>query len=133
MPLFWAEKKFPLSLSIENLPMLTGEQLRFLRQARQLKQKEMARQMGISQQRYSALENNEIINGEHVKKILVLLKFSAEDAENIFRTLPPPNNNFFPKKIIPQNFYYTILHNQHIKENDKKMDDYILFCTTEIQ
>jgi len=38
--------------------MLTGEKLRLLRQARQIKQKEMSRIMGISQQRYSMLGKN---------------------------------------------------------------------------
>ena len=70
--------------------MLTGEQIRLLRQARQLKQKEMARRMGISQQRYSALEKSEKVNGEHAQKILSLLKFTVAEVESIFKTLPPP-------------------------------------------
>lgn len=70
--------------------MLTGEKIRLLRQARQIKQKEMARLMGISQQRYSALEKSEKVNGEHAEKILALLKFTVAEVETIFKTLPPP-------------------------------------------
>ena len=70
--------------------MLTGGRLRLLRQSRQIKQQEMARIMGISQQRYSMLEKSkEISHGQSVK-ILALLKYTAADVENIFNILPPP-------------------------------------------
>lgn len=67
--------------------MLTGEQLRLLRQARQVKQKEMARKMGISQQRYSMLEKSKRISDTHVEKLLSILKFTLADVEKIFATL----------------------------------------------
>ena len=47
-----------LSFKDYTFPMLTGEQVRLLRQTRQVKQIEMARRIGISQQRYSALEKS---------------------------------------------------------------------------
>ena len=71
--------------------MLTGERLRLLRQARQIKQKEMARIMGISQQRYSMLEKSKKISDWQSGKILTVLKFTTADVENIFNILPPRN------------------------------------------
>lgn len=69
--------------------MLTGEKLRLLRQSRQVKQKEMARIMGISHQRYSMLEKSKKINDGQSVKMLAVLKFTTADVENIFNTLPP--------------------------------------------
>lgn len=65
--------------------MFTAEKLRLLRQAKQMKQKEMARKLGISQQRYSALENNEKISEEKTKRILSALCLSKKEAEKILK------------------------------------------------
>lgn len=70
--------------------MLTGEQVRLLRHARQIKQIEMARRMGISQQRYSALEKSKKINGARLDKILLILNFSLAEVKSVFHILPPP-------------------------------------------
>jgi len=80
--------------------MIIGEKLRLLRQSRQIKQTEMADRMGISQQRYSILEKGKTISNSQYEKILLLLKYTAADVEIIFKTLPPPPNNWFIKKLI---------------------------------
>ena len=68
--------------------MFTGEKLRLLRSTKQIKQNEMARMLGISQQRYSALENSPAISEEKEKLILNVLKYSKQDVEKIFSLLP---------------------------------------------
>lgn len=65
----------------------TGEKLRLLRQARGMKQGELARKMGIKQQRISALENSPEISNEQVKKIFAALKLSKQEAEAILGVL----------------------------------------------
>lgn len=73
----------------------TGEKLRLLRQARRMKQGELARKMGIKQQRISALENSDEISKEQEIKIFATLKFSKQEAETIFKMFlsPPPAMN----------------------------------------
>ena len=69
--------------------MFTGKKLRLLRIARQIKQKEMARKLGVTQQRYSALENSSAITEEKFKAILKILKVSKPEAEKIFAIFSP--------------------------------------------
>jgi transcriptional regulator with XRE-family HTH domain len=62
--------------------MFTGEQIRILRTSRGFTQKQIAWKIGLSQQRYSALEKYQRVNGEHLLKILKALRFSVEDAQS---------------------------------------------------
>lgn len=107
--------------------MLTGEQVRLLRHARQIKQNEMARRMGVSQQRYSALEKSRKINGAHLEKILSILNFTVAEVTSIFKHLPPPPDNRLPhgKKIISFHHHTTLWYPQK-KENDKKSSPHII-------
>jgi transcriptional regulator with XRE-family HTH domain len=63
--------------------VFSGEHIRILRTSRGLTQKEIAWKIGLSQQRYSALEKYQKVNGEHLQKILKALKFSPQEAKNI--------------------------------------------------
>lgn len=72
--------------------MFTGKKLRMLRIFRQIKQKEMARGLGITQQRYSILENSSKIPDERAKEILAVLRFSKKEAAKIFALLSPARN-----------------------------------------
>lgn len=69
---------------------LSGHQLKLLRLARQVKQKNIAQFMNVSQQRYSALEKNKEINALHAAKALAALKLSVADVERILKALPKP-------------------------------------------
>jgi transcriptional regulator with XRE-family HTH domain len=69
--------------------MLTGKQLRLLRQARGLMQKELADRMEIAQQRLSALEKTKRkITEQSAIKALTALSFSNEEAFLFLNTLP---------------------------------------------
>lgn len=68
--------------------MFTGEKIRLLRITRHVKQAEMARRMGISQQRYSALENSSTISEEKQEMIMNVLSYSRQDAQRILSLLP---------------------------------------------
>ncbi|MET0393615.1 MAG: helix-turn-helix transcriptional regulator [Chitinophagaceae bacterium] len=68
--------------------MFTGEKIRLLRITRHVKQSEMARRLGISQQRYSALENSGFISEEKQVLIMNVLKYSMQDAQRILSVLP---------------------------------------------
>lgn len=107
--------------------MLTGEQVRLLRHARQIKQNEMARRMGVSQQRYSALEKSRKINGTHLEKILSILNFTVAEVTSIFKHLPPPPDSSWlhGKKIISLHHHTTLWYPQK-KENDKKGSPHII-------
>ena len=74
--------------------MFTGKKLRLLRIARQIKQKEMARKLSITQQRYSALENSAEISKKKTQAILAILKFTAYEAETIVTLFPSEINEF---------------------------------------
>ncbi len=70
--------------------MITGEQLRLLRQIHNIKQEQMAKALQITQQRYSMLEKLQLLPAEKTEKVLATLNLSLEDAHSILNTLPPP-------------------------------------------
>jgi transcriptional regulator with XRE-family HTH domain len=70
--------------------MITGEQLRWLRQLRNMKQEEMALAMNIRQQQYSQIENLPKISAKSLTKALAALNLSLEAALTIVSKLPPP-------------------------------------------
>ena len=54
----------------------------------------MARKLGITQQRYSVLENSSKIPEEREKEILALLNYSKREADKLYAlVLPPPAMN----------------------------------------
>ena len=71
--------------------MLTGKQLRLLRQSSGLMQKQLADKMDIAQQRLSALEKKvNKISDSCVDKALKVLNFTREDANRFLNNLPVP-------------------------------------------
>ena len=68
--------------------MLTGHQLRLLRQLRGLGQKALARKMNVSQQRISALEMEDLLTDECSDKILRTLKLTKDEAMRYLNNLP---------------------------------------------
>lgn len=73
--------------------MFTGEKIRLLRITRHVKQSEMARRLGISQQRYSALENSHSVSEEKQQRIMDVLSYSRQDAQKILALLPALQEN----------------------------------------
>lgn len=70
--------------------MLTGIQLRLLRQTKSLMQKELADKMNIAQQRLSALEKTKKKITDHcTSKVLTALKFTKDEAIRLLNNLPP--------------------------------------------
>ena len=53
--------------------MFTSNEIRLLRDSRQMKQEDVARKMGIKKQRYSQLENHKELNPERTSEILKVL------------------------------------------------------------
>jgi transcriptional regulator with XRE-family HTH domain len=63
--------------------MFTGDQLRKLRQIKGIKQEDLAKRLGIKQQRYSVLENSKKVSEEKQRLILQALNYSSEEANKI--------------------------------------------------
>ena len=74
--------------------MFYGSQLRTLRQARGLLQKELASKMNIAQQRLSMLEQATKISVGCVGKALKALQFSEEDAVKLLDNLKELNKSY---------------------------------------
>ena len=70
--------------------MIKGEQLRHLRNMHDLKQIEIARKLGITQQAYSHLEKKKWITGKRFLQILDVFGYTEEELENWIKNLPPP-------------------------------------------
>jgi transcriptional regulator with XRE-family HTH domain len=80
--------------------MITGEQLRILRQLHNIKQEGMAHLLGIKQQRISVLEKCEKLSKEKTEKVLSVLNLSMSEAQSMLNVLPPPASNFRnPQKV----------------------------------
>lgn len=74
--------------------MITGTQLRSLRNFKGLKQDYVARKIGVSQSTYSDVENfTEPITGKKLESILAVLGLTLEKAVEILGFLPPVNNS----------------------------------------
>ena len=70
--------------------MLKGTQLRLLRQASGLMQRELAEKMDLAQQRIAALEKMKGKITDHcTDKALAALKFTKEEAIRFLNNLPP--------------------------------------------
>lgn len=78
---------------------LTSQQIRLLRQSRQMKQEQVALKMGITKQRYSELENHKCLRPERVIEILEVLGYTPETASQYLASIPPPANIALDKKI----------------------------------
>jgi transcriptional regulator with XRE-family HTH domain len=74
-------------ISINHTAMLTGEEIKMLRQVRGLFQKQLASKMGIAQQRLSALERGKETSASCTDKVLKALKFTREEAKAILKHL----------------------------------------------
>ena len=70
--------------------MFTTDEIRLLRLARQIKQEEIARKMGITKQRYSELENHTKLRPERITEILKVLGYTSESARRYLDNIPPP-------------------------------------------
>jgi transcriptional regulator with XRE-family HTH domain len=55
-----------------------------------MKQRDVARKMGISKQRYSQLENHKNLNEKRTQEILNALGYTFETAWKYLRSIPPP-------------------------------------------
>lgn len=65
----------------------TALDLKLLRHARGIKQKEIARRLKVSVQRYSDLENNEDRPPNRTIEILTALGYSMEDASKVLEAI----------------------------------------------
>jgi len=65
----------------------TTAEIRLLRQLRKMQQKDVARRMGISTQRYSILENNENRPLERTNEILRSLSFTESSARTFLDSI----------------------------------------------
>lgn len=70
--------------------MIRGKHLRLIRILNEIKQTEMAKKLQVSQQAYSALENQAWIIGEKCLKIIDALGYTPEEFEAAIIKLPPP-------------------------------------------
>ena len=69
--------------SIEFIRMQSGKTLKMLRIIKGLTQREVADEIGITQQAYSKIEKKEWVDEKKFTKILLLLKYSKRELENI--------------------------------------------------
>jgi transcriptional regulator with XRE-family HTH domain len=67
--------------------MITGETLRLLRTLKGIKQANLARELGISQQAYSKLEKCKNINEDKVNNLLMIMECGTEELEELQRIL----------------------------------------------
>ena len=72
--------------------MISGETLRQLRNLKGIKQKTLAKELGVSQPAYCKLEQSEKINGERLPQLMKVLGYTIEEWEDAIRILPPPEN-----------------------------------------
>lgn len=68
----------------------TADEIWLLRQSRGMKQKEVARKMNISIQRYSELKNNNNRPDNRTIEILAALNYTPETARKFLDNIPPP-------------------------------------------
>ena len=69
--------------------MITGDNIRLIRNWKKLVQKQAADLLDISQPRYSKLEKKKKINGAMLQKIKMAFRLSDDDIDRIIN-LPPP-------------------------------------------
>ena len=74
--------------------MVTGLLIKHLRIAKDLKQANVAKRLGISQQAYSKLENGQEVDTHRLSDILKAMDSTEEDLNEIRQlfTLPPQKN-----------------------------------------
>lgn len=70
--------------------MLTGNTITRLRQIKGLKQKHLAKKIGVTQQALSKMEKKENIEKEKFEEVLTALRISTEEWKQIEKLLPPP-------------------------------------------
>lgn len=70
--------------------MISGEQLRLIRNLYALKQETIARKLRISQPAYCKLEKKKMVNEEQFETILAVFGCSKEELKSLIRKLPPP-------------------------------------------
>jgi transcriptional regulator with XRE-family HTH domain len=68
----------------------TGFEIRLLRTSRQMKQRAVAKAMGISVQRFSQLENLGRFPDKKLNQILYILGFTEESARSFLELCSPP-------------------------------------------
>ncbi len=72
------------------MPLFTSDELRMLRAFRNMKQREVAKKMNISTQRYSQLVNHGDLSDEQVRRMLQALGYTAKTARFFLDNLRPP-------------------------------------------
>ncbi|HVU98011.1 MAG TPA: helix-turn-helix transcriptional regulator [Puia sp.] len=63
--------------------MYSGQTIKVLRLMKGYSQQGIARELGISQPAYSKLEKRKTVNKESSKKILAIIKCSADDVRSV--------------------------------------------------
>jgi transcriptional regulator with XRE-family HTH domain len=71
--------------------MNTGALVKLLRTAKHLNQKTISRELGISQQAYSKIEQRDYINKMSLHKVLKALKSTPEELEELKKLFPQSN------------------------------------------
>lgn len=76
---------------MNNTLKLTGEQLRFLRVIKNVKQPVLALKLGVKQQAVSKMENRDCIDCEKAEEYLQALGLQMEEALKLIRLMPAGN------------------------------------------
>ncbi|HLP39492.1 helix-turn-helix transcriptional regulator [Lacibacter sp.] len=76
---------------MNNTLKLTGEQLRFLRTLKRVKQPVLASKLGVKQQAVSKMENKDCITCDKVQQYLQALGLQMEEALKLLELMPSGN------------------------------------------
>ena len=109
--------------------MTIGNRIRKLRDVKNIKQDEMARELGMSQSNYSRIESDEVkINEDVLEKIAILFKMSKEELTNFDENVVNFNN------CTGSAYKVETMHNYAISSEIKKLyDDKIILLEEKIK
>ena len=77
-------------MSNNNLPLVTGDNIRRLRVLKGLKQLDAGKKLGIGQQAYSKIEFSPEISQSKARRILNAFESNEEELGFIINSTPPP-------------------------------------------
>jgi transcriptional regulator with XRE-family HTH domain len=77
-------------MNTKNLPLVSGETIRRLRQLKGIKQAVAAKRLGITQQAYSKIESGRLLSENKLQAVLAIFEITPKDIENIQSLLSPP-------------------------------------------
>ena len=75
---------------------ISSYQIRLLRQARNMKQEQVAALLCISYQRYSQLENSKNLSSNRIEEIIKALGYTLQTALDFLNAIPHPSGERIP-------------------------------------